>query len=66
MSRNEDDLDGWDDLDPEYRWAVSRYRARAGLYQRDRVPLTNTEAWTAFDREESRTEQHDIRRGGGR
>jgi hypothetical protein len=66
VSRSEDDLDGWDDLDPEYRWAVSRYRARAGLYQRDRVPLTNAERWATIVRSELEDESDQIWRGGNR
>jgi predicted Fe-S protein YdhL (DUF1289 family) len=48
MTRNEDELDGWDALSPRQRAAVTRYTARSGRHQRDRIEPTNRDRWDAF------------------
>lgn len=64
MSRHEDELDS-SDLSDRQRWAVSRYQARQGRYQRDRHQPTNAEAWDHFHAAERAEENEQIRRGGG-
>jgi hypothetical protein len=66
VSRNEDDLEGWDEISDRQRWAVSRYQARQGRYQRDRIEPTNRDRWAQFQSTEAADEQRQIRRGGNK
>ena len=63
MTRNDDELDGIENLSDRQRWAVSRYNARAGRYHRDRM---NDDPWAKFDTVEAEDEARDVWRGGNR
>lgn len=60
--REEDDLGGWDDLSPDYRWAVSRYVARTRKYQSPTYQPTNREQ---SDRQHRIEDEENRRRLGG-
>lgn len=57
MSRQDDELEGRDELSERQLWAVSRFEARAGRHHRDRYQETSHDRWARFHAAEDEEER---------